>query len=62
VPMRRHGAQGLRVGNSFHSFEPGFEQRIRLCLNPTGDDAVRRPAARRIVLPPGLRRNGDRCP
>ena len=50
VPMRRRGAQSLLIGNPFHPFEPGFEQRIRLRLDPVGDSVVRRPAIRRDCI------------
>src|ERR1019366_2329018 len=48
--VRRWGAQSLLVGNPFYPFEPGFQQSICLCLDPIGDDIVRRAAIRRIVF------------
>ena len=50
VRVRRRGAQSPLVGDSFHSFEVGFKQRIRLRLNPTGHGVVRRPSVRRVIF------------
>jgi hypothetical protein len=56
VPMRRRGAQRLRMGNSFYSLEFGSQQSVRVCLNPTSNCVVRRPAIRRVIFEPTVMR------
>ena len=51
--MPTSSATSRRIGlrrNPLYSGEPGFEELIRLGLDPIGDDIVRRTAIRRIIL------------
>src|SRR3984957_15254168 len=50
VLVRRRGTQSLLMGNSFHAGEAGFEQLIRLGLDPIGGDLVRRTAIGGIIF------------
>jgi hypothetical protein len=52
MPMRRRGAQRLRVRNSLHARKPRFQQFIRFCLDPTGDDVSAGPPFGGLYLKP----------
>src|ERR1700722_9069937 len=48
--VRCRGTQSLLMGSSFHAGEAGFEQLIRLGLDPIGGDLVRRTAIGGIIF------------